>query len=76
MAVPAELLLSALSECDCGCEDHDGRPLTSEPGRSDDVPLTSEPPLAAAPALTSEPPLASEPALTSEPPAADTDPEI
>jgi len=55
MPVPADLLLSALAECDC-CSDHrDDRPLTSEPAPAEDVPLTSEPPLAAAPALTSEP---------------------
>ncbi|PWI45466.1 hypothetical protein [Streptomyces sp. ICBB 8177] len=51
MAVPADLLLSALSECDCGFEE----PLTSEPAMAEDVPLTSEPPLAVEPALTSEP---------------------
>lgn len=69
MAVPADLLLSALAECDCGCEDHGGQPLTAETGL-EGVPLTSEPPLAAEPALTSEPPAAAEPALTSEPLAA------
>ncbi len=67
MAVPADLLLSALAECDCGCEGHDGRPLTSEPAAFDDVPLTSEPPLPLATPLTSEAPPAAEPALTSEP---------
>ncbi|GAA1895621.1 hypothetical protein [Streptantibioticus ferralitis] len=52
MAVPADLLLSAFSECDCGCPE---QPLTSEPAMAEDVPLTSEPPLPAEPALTSEP---------------------
>lgn len=68
MAVPAELLLSALADCDCGFEERAGGRLTCEPGPADDVPLTSEPSLAMLPPLTSEPPLATEPALTSEPP--------
>jgi hypothetical protein len=56
MAVPADLLLSAFAGCDCGCEEPEERPLTSEPAVIDDVPLTSEPPLAGDAPLTSEPP--------------------
>lgn len=70
MAVPADLLMSAFAECDCGSGECDGRPLTSEPAPVDDVPLTSEPPLAVVRTLTSEPAPAGEPPLTSEPPAA------
>jgi hypothetical protein len=62
MAVPADLLLSALAECDCGCEESAERPLTSEPALIDELPLTSEPAPAGEPALISEPPAAPEPA--------------
>lgn len=56
MAVPAELLLSALSECECGGpQGHDGRPPLTDSFPADDVPVTREPP------LISEPPLAAEP---------------
>jgi hypothetical protein len=74
VAVPAELLLSALTDCPCGCEDrgYDPGGGLDKPGRwvpwgGDDAPLTSEPPLAEDVPLTSEPPLAAEPPLTSEP---------
>ncbi len=78
MSVPADLLLSALGGCDCGCADgfmgeadpaHDV-PMTAEPGIAEAVPLTSEPPMTAPATLTSEPRALSEPALTSEPPTA------